>query len=629
MSQSPVDEGDDVILMRQDGALVSLETQQNEEQNNNLNAQENTTGPQISTVNGGTIGELLESTAALHRRHRSLKYDPFWKQGPGWQIWVLSVQTLFIFAKLLQVNVANILLTWIYWWVVLLPLWVSLTLYTGSLILWIIKDAYKWKRSNDRYQRRVMRHEARLQQIRSDFPHHSELRLGPLRSPRSERRMFRKRVDRFYAVSTLFFCLISTSGLFMLTLKLDLVTQINSLYIVLPFVIYGFLHCTLATILLGSLWRLSQRNGGEFAVKNRLQTILLTIVIFVLISVSMVLIGLKVDYSIQTEMLSYNMCFIPLYILNGILCISAIYMFILSFLKARSFVKMFESRRPSQDEEEDVSSHNMMTVDDSKKLTLHRLDVIIFLILQIPVNVFLAQLGSFISRSTTDNLDTFDYLVLFLTPFVAEIIACTWTISRNAVVKLIYRREASNPDAEDQDLELGENNGTAADQENGNQFIVEDVTRTHVDRSRNINPFMLLYLRSLLQNVDNDEDERVNVNFLEWLQEQHEVGGMNRLHLFRNRPVGVSEDFLNVLPTFSYKKKDQNQVQEGDLSVELTFENCTICLSEYEEEEVLRTLPCFHIFHRECIDDWLKQSRVCPVCKHQVDSFGSTNEEPN
>lgn len=43
---------------------------------------------------------------------------------------------------------------------------------------------------------------------------------------------------------------------------------------------------------------------------------------------------------------------------------------------------------------------------------------------------------------------------------------------------------------------------------------------------------------------------------------------------------------------------------------------CTVCLSEYHEEDTLRILPlCGHSFHATCIDIWLQQHSTCPVCR--------------
>lgn len=43
---------------------------------------------------------------------------------------------------------------------------------------------------------------------------------------------------------------------------------------------------------------------------------------------------------------------------------------------------------------------------------------------------------------------------------------------------------------------------------------------------------------------------------------------------------------------------------------------CYICLAEYSDGEELRTMPCSHRFHVDCVDKWLRDMHgVCPVCR--------------
>ncbi|KAJ4827852.1 hypothetical protein Tsubulata_012999 [Turnera subulata] len=44
---------------------------------------------------------------------------------------------------------------------------------------------------------------------------------------------------------------------------------------------------------------------------------------------------------------------------------------------------------------------------------------------------------------------------------------------------------------------------------------------------------------------------------------------------------------------------------------------CAICLSEYRSKETVRCIPeCHHCFHADCIDEWLRLNRACPVCRN-------------
>ena len=36
---------------------------------------------------------------------------------------------------------------------------------------------------------------------------------------------------------------------------------------------------------------------------------------------------------------------------------------------------------------------------------------------------------------------------------------------------------------------------------------------------------------------------------------------------------------------------------------------------EYEDGDELKYLKCFHNFHKDCIDKWFEQSKLCAICK--------------
>ncbi|KAK9001867.1 hypothetical protein V6N11_024565 [Hibiscus sabdariffa] len=53
------------------------------------------------------------------------------------------------------------------------------------------------------------------------------------------------------------------------------------------------------------------------------------------------------------------------------------------------------------------------------------------------------------------------------------------------------------------------------------------------------------------------------------------------------------------------------RVEEGD-------EDCTICLEGFGAGSYAARMPCSHIFHGECIQEWLKQSHYCPLCRFEM-----------
>lgn len=59
---------------------------------------------------------------------------------------------------------------------------------------------------------------------------------------------------------------------------------------------------------------------------------------------------------------------------------------------------------------------------------------------------------------------------------------------------------------------------------------------------------------------------------------------------------------------------------EGDEQVKIDVgQRCLVCLCEFEAKEVARKLvKCNHLFHKECIDQWLTTGRnSCPLCREQ------------
>uniref|UniRef100_A0A7N0TDD1 RING-type E3 ubiquitin transferase n=1 Tax=Kalanchoe fedtschenkoi TaxID=63787 RepID=A0A7N0TDD1_KALFE len=115
-----------------------------------------------------------------------------------------------------------------------------------------------------------------------------------------------------------------------------------------------------------------------------------------------------------------------------------------------------------------------------------------------------------------------------------------------------------------------------------------------------------------------------------------------RLHGLRLQLALLDREFddleeINALPVHNYKipgtKSEALLQQQGSSSgrqdAKMTNSNtktasdgltCTVCLEQVNQGELVRTLPCLHQFHVNCIDPWLRQQGTCPICKFRVSS---------
>lgn len=96
---------------------------------------------------------------------------------------------------------------------------------------------------------------------------------------------------------------------------------------------------------------------------------------------------------------------------------------------------------------------------------------------------------------------------------------------------------------------------------------------------------------------------------------QHSEGGLSLRAIeaatfrFRQPPAaGPASDANSELDA------DDDSTAAGSSS----SRTCPVCILAMLGGEEFRRLPCLHVFHVRCIDDWLGRSRLCPVCKKDV-----------
>lgn len=67
---------------------------------------------------------------------------------------------------------------------------------------------------------------------------------------------------------------------------------------------------------------------------------------------------------------------------------------------------------------------------------------------------------------------------------------------------------------------------------------------------------------------------------------------------------------LAIISTSVLKKEDFENKDFND--------TCAVCIENYRISDVVRILPCKHLFHKSCIDQWLLEKRTCPMCKMDI-----------
>ena len=112
--------------------------------------------------------------------------------------------------------------------------------------------------------------------------------------------------------------------------------------------------------------------------------------------------------------------------------------------------------------------------------------------------------------------------------------------------------------------------------------------------NKNIN-----YISSVSSDLEDIIDNRnININELRNMRDR-----------FFSLNLGLDDDTINNYPIS--KIKDINKLSEDK-------KRCTICLEDFKNNDDTIILPCIHIFHEECIKNWMKQNDSCPICKYQI-----------
>lgn len=82
-------------------------------------------------------------------------------------------------------------------------------------------------------------------------------------------------------------------------------------------------------------------------------------------------------------------------------------------------------------------------------------------------------------------------------------------------------------------------------------------------------------------------------------RETIDIGTRMEFELPEHRNSGLEPAVVAAIPTMKFDREAFSSTEDAQ---------CTICLGDYEEKEMLRIMPkCGHSFHLSCIDVWLRK----------------------
>ena len=103
----------------------------------------------------------------------------------------------------------------------------------------------------------------------------------------------------------------------------------------------------------------------------------------------------------------------------------------------------------------------------------------------------------------------------------------------------------------------------------------------------------------------NDSEESDEENDEEEEEDSNEENN-KKVQIFNDKKKQLILD----LNEFQYKHiKKYSKIKE---------KKCSICLVKYKKSDLIKELPCNHIFHKNCILKWIEKSNVCPICKYDI-----------
>jgi hypothetical protein len=215
------------------------------------------------------------------------------------------------------------------------------------------------------------------------------------------------------------------------------------------------------------------------------------------------------------------------------------------------------------------------------------------------------------------NTILFDFYKFFNMDIAMEVIQDVEPeLSENANLQSLLESFLDHPVIEEELENLSDNEPEQQPIHSGPVFIFSS---GHVMNQPIIQPAMLdAFNSSFISAFNSSIGMQLN---LQPLSHNHVNEGnihQNMINILDNLLSGLSQPVYQENVKVTTDEEDILKLKTRTLEEKLE-DKCTVCMGDMIKDELVTELPCNHIFHKDCIEPYLKEyTYKCPVCREEV-----------
>jgi hypothetical protein len=146
-----------------------------------------------------------------------------------------------------------------------------------------------------------------------------------------------------------------------------------------------------------------------------------------------------------------------------------------------------------------------------------------------------------------------------------------------------------------------------------------------------------ILINSDVDNFLNSLDEMMyymdymDINIERYEQEMFNQAQADSLHLYKNYEKKPNININLKSNTYEQIKKISSSLVEQQLKSDKNKvsidNNCSICFELFNNNDNVIILNCNHVYHNNCINEWVKYKSECPICRKEIECINEEKKE--